>query len=79
MANRHEGGLRQSATEASHWRRNVVLAFFLLAAGYFLLTEHYAHTIQALPWLFVLACPLMHVFMHRGHGSHDPRGGPHGR
>jgi hypothetical protein len=40
------------------------------AAMYFLLTEHLAHTIQALPWAFVLLCPLMHVFMHRGHGGH---------
>jgi hypothetical protein len=23
-----------------------------------------------LPYLFLLACPLMHFFMHGGHGSH---------
>jgi hypothetical protein len=22
-----------------------------------------------IPWLFLLACPLIHVFMHRRHGS----------
>jgi len=27
-----------------------------------------------LPFLFLLACPLMHMFMHRGHGGH---GGHH--
>lgn len=48
-------------------RRRIALAVFALAAAYFLLTEHRAHVIQALPWLLVLACPLMHVFMHRGH------------
>jgi hypothetical protein len=26
--------------------------------------------VGALPLLFLLACPLMHVFMHHGHGHH---------
>lgn len=33
----------------------------------YLLTEHLQHTLGALPWLILLACPLLHVFMHRGH------------
>lgn len=41
---------------------------FLLVAAYFLLTEHRAHFIQYLPFLLVLACPLMHFF--HGHGAH---------
>jgi len=57
--------------EMSHqWRRRLGFAVFGVAAAYFLLTEHYAQTVQARPWLLVLACPLMHVFMHRGHGGH---------
>jgi hypothetical protein len=39
-------------------------------AGYFLLTEHRAHLFGALPFLLLLACPLMHLFMHHGHGGH---------
>lgn len=39
-------------------------------AGYFLLTEHLAHVVGALPLLLLLTCPLMHVFMHHGHGGH---------
>lgn len=39
-------------------------------AGYFLLTEHLAHVVGALPLLLLLACPLMHIFMHHGHGGH---------
>ena len=62
-------------------RRRIALVVFAVAAAYFLLTEHRAHVIQALPWLLVLACPLMHVFMHGGHGhghTGDSRGsGPH--
>jgi hypothetical protein len=50
---------------------------FGAGAAYFLLTEHLAHTIQALPWVIVLLCPLMHVFMHRGHGGHGGSHDPH--
>lgn len=39
------------------------------AAAYFLLTEHRAHLVQWLPWLILALCPLMHIFMHRGHGG----------
>ena len=46
-------------------------------AAYFLLTEHLAHVVGALPYLLLLACPLMHVFMHHGHGGHGHHhGGP---
>jgi len=51
-----------------------VLAGFLAIAAFFLLTEHTAHTLGALPFLLLLACPLLHVFMHGGHGG----GGAHG-
>ena len=45
------------------------LASSVLAIGaFFLLTEHTAHLFGALPWLLLLACPLMHLFMHSGHG-----------
>ena len=44
---------------------------FLLIAGYFLLTEHRAHVVQFLPFVLLLACPLLHMF--HGHGGH--RGG----
>jgi hypothetical protein len=29
-----------------------------------------------LPWLILLVCPLMHVFMHRGHHRHTPPAHP---
>lgn len=38
-------------------------------ALYFLLTEHRAHFFVALPFVLLLACPLTHIFMHRGHGG----------
>jgi len=46
---------------------------FLAVGGFFLFTEHRAHLYGALPFLLILACPLMHLFHgHGGHGgSHD--------
>jgi len=53
-------------------RYAIGLLVFGGVAAYFLLTEHLAHVLGALPYLLLLACPLMHVFMHRGHGHHQP-------
>ena len=38
------------------------------SASYFLLMEHTQHVFQFLPFLILLLCPLMHVFMHGSHG-----------
>ncbi len=51
-------------------RSGLVLCSFLLVGGFFLLTEHTAHVFGVLPFLLILACPLMHLFHHHGHGSH---------
>jgi hypothetical protein len=60
------------------WSRSgLVLVGFLLIAAFFVLTEHTAHVLGVLPYLLLLACPLLHLF-HRGHGSHG-RPGPHDR
>ena len=32
--------------------------------------DHRVHVIAALPYLLLLACPLMHLFMMLGHGGH---------
>lgn len=57
----------------SRWRSP--LGIFMLVAGavgiYYLLTEHLTHVTQAIPYLFLLACPLMHFF--HGHGRHGHR------
>lgn len=56
-------------------RAGVTLLVFLAIAAFFLITEHTAHLFGALPFLFLLLCLLMHLFMHGGHGgehsSHD--------
>lgn len=59
-------------------REGMVLLGFLVIAGALLFTEHRAHVLGALIWLPLLLCPLMHIFMHRGHGSHGGHAG-HGQ
>ncbi|MEC5207793.1 DUF2933 domain-containing protein [Vogesella urethralis] len=60
-------------SKRSHW----VFIGFVLVAGFLLFTEHRAHVLGALPYLLLLACPLMHLFMHHGHGHQH--GGPSSR
>lgn len=66
------------AVTPSRRRRWIGFGTFALVAVVFLWQEHQAHLLGALPWLILLACPLLHVFMHGGHGGHghDGRGGP---
>jgi len=57
------------------WRAPLVFVGFAAIAAYFLLSEHRLHALSALPWILILlACPLMHVFMHGGHGGHGGHG-----
>ena len=53
------------------------LIVFLSVAGFFLWTEHKAHLLGVLPFLIFLLCPLMHIFMHKGHGNHGNSDGDH--
>ena len=59
-------------------RGGLALCVVAAVGGFLLFTEHRAHLLGALPYLLLLACPLMHVFMHRGHhhGSHNHSPGP---
>ncbi len=62
------------------WSSRYAIGLLVLGAvaGYFLLSEHRAHFFGALPYLLLLACPLMHIFMHGGHGGHGGGHGGHG-
>jgi hypothetical protein len=48
-------------------------AFRVFAAigAYYLFTEHRAHLLDYLPYVLLMACPLMHLFGHK-HGGHAP-------
>ena len=71
----HDHAHHQQASEdnaPAFWRSRYGIGLFAFGAiaAYFLITEHRAHLFGALPFLFLLACPLVHMFMHRGHGGH---------
>ena len=62
---------RYSMPDTTHHAR-IWWAFvgFLVIAGFLLITEHRAHLFGYWPFLILLACPLLHRFMHGGHGGH---------
>lgn len=48
----------------------------LLAIGVALaIVNHWVHVLGILPYLVILACPLMHLFMHGKHGGHGGHAG----
>ena len=75
---------RHDVEPGGFWRSRYAIGLFVMGAvaAYFLLSEHRAHFFGALPFLLLLACPLMHVFMHHGHGGqaggHAHHGGEQG-
>ena len=69
MNHDHESHENHNPNSKLNW----VLLGFLAIAGYFLVMEHKAHlegVLYYLPYLLLLACPLMHLFMHHDHGGH---------
>ena len=65
-----------TATESRTGRESVRipwwlgLCLFLAIAVFFLWEEHKAHILGLLPYALLLLCPIIHLSMHRGHGSH---------
>lgn len=66
-----------SSSPAKTWRTVLVgtplgwvITLALAALGIYLFATHTGHIVAALPYLLLLACPLMHLFMHGGHGHH---------
>ena len=59
----HQSEKHPDLYQIGKWGAIAIIVFYLL-------TEHRQHVLQFLPYLFLLACPLMHFFMHGSHGSH---------
>lgn len=72
----------QPRSDVGKWLRSrtgLALVGFLGIVAFFLLTEHTAHVFGVLPYLLLLLCPLLHFFMHGGHGDrsdHSRHGSP---
>lgn len=73
----HEHRHEATGGDGTKSRNRWVLIAFIAIAAYFLIAEHKAHLsdlLYYLPFLLLLACPLLHLFMHGGHGhggNHD--------
>ena len=68
---------QESGFTLSRWLRSprgLVLLGFLASGAFYLITEHTAHLLGALPFAIFLLCPLMMLFMHGGHGGHAGHG-----
>ena len=63
----------QQHPQSPFWRSAAGLAAigFGGVAAFFLFTEHRAHLYGILPWLLLLCCPVMMLFMHHGHDRHE--------
>ena len=68
----HSGHRDEGSRSILNSRAGLVLLGFIVIAGALLFTEHRAHVLGYLVFLPLLLCPLMHLFMHggHGHGSH---------
>jgi len=54
-----------------HTKSGLVVCLLLAALGGYLLWTQTGHVLSALPYLLLLACPLMHFVGHgHGHGHH---------
>jgi hypothetical protein len=62
----------RDTSDASHWMKtSVVLLAFVAVGGFLLFSEHRAHVLGSLIYVLPLACIVMHLFMHGGHGNHS--------
>jgi hypothetical protein len=67
---------RTSGHSIARWYKSpvgILLLALAVALGYYLWVYHSQHVLAFLPFIFILACPLMHLLMHRNHGHrHQP-------
>lgn len=60
----------QQHARLSFWKTplGIVATLIAVAASVYLYLVHKDHVLALLPYAILAACPLMHMFMHRGHG-----------
>jgi hypothetical protein len=65
-------------TKERNWLRSrtgLALLAFLAITALYLITEHTAHAFGILPYVLLLLCPLLHLFMHGGQGGRSDHSG----
>lgn len=57
--------------KAPFWKtsRGLQALILIAALSFSLLIEHREHFFEWLPFIILALCPLMHIFMHGGHGQ----------
>ena len=68
----HEPHAHHTATQWSRIYPRLLWVGLALAVGW-LIYKHNTHVLYMLPFLFLLACPLVHIV---GHGEHSHSPGP---
>lgn len=67
----------ENDTSSPGWlfsRTGIATLVALSVIGFLIYTGHGAHLLGILPYLLILICPLMHIFMHGGHSHHHKDG-----
>ena len=64
------------ANEFRLTRMAIILIGLAALLGFLILNGHGDHLLSLVPLLVLLACPLMHMFMHHGHGHRREGGRP---
>lgn len=76
MDQKHSAPQKDNRDRQGSWwgsTQGIVTILFIAVIGFYLVTEHTAHFLGILPFLIFLLCPLMHIFMHHGHGGHNDK------
>ena len=61
------------ASQRRRFSLPLILIGLAAIAAFLVLNGHGYHLLSLLPLLILLACPLMHMFMHHGRGGHNHR------
>lgn len=71
-------GVLNNANPQGLSRGTIIACIVLTVVGFLVYTGHGAHMLGFFPYLLILACPLMHLFMHGGPNDKEQVNTPKG-
>ena len=71
MDHTHSHSERSNGENWLFSRTGIATIVAMSVLGFLIYEGHGAHLLGYAPFLLILACPLMHIFMHGGHGGHS--------